>query len=203
MLRNPVGQVAGANQTTARDPFGLIGAEERSALARTAISMVPPGGTVGVGGGGAMAEFAGLLSRRGPLTVVTTALDVAVLLARAPGIALTVTAGETVPGTPNLAGPAAIRSLRDVYLDLAVVQADGLTEDGITSWDEPVAAMIGALMRRAAVVFVLAEARAIGHRAPAPVPGVPRRFSVITHASADGRILDELAGAGVAVVRAR
>lgn len=175
---------------------------ERERLALTAASMVPFVGTVGLGGGGMMSTFAHHLGPREGLAIITTALDVAVELANTPGIELTVAPGETIPGTQNLVGPSAMRALRSCSLDLAVVEADGVTEHELSMHEPRVAETIAAMMERAAHVIVLAEARAIDHRAGASVPYPRCPLSLVTHTSADGWILDRLAHAGVRIARA-
>jgi DeoR/GlpR family transcriptional regulator of sugar metabolism len=175
---------------------------ERERLALTAASTVPLVGIVGLGGGGIMSTLARRLGPREQLAIITTALDVAVELANTPGIELTVPAGETVPGTQSLVGASVIRVLRSHRLDLAVVQADGVTEHGLSVHDPRVAETMAVLMERAAHVTVVAEARAIGHRARVMVPGPRLPHSLVTHTSADGWILERLAHAGILITRA-
>lgn len=202
MVRNPLEPRAGVLWSTFAPLEHIHTDTERERLALTTASMVPLVGTVGLGGGGLMSTVAHHLGRHERLTVITTALDVAVELANAQGIELTVTAGETIPGTQNLVGPSALRTLRACRLDLAVVQADGVTEHGL-SVDEPrVAETIAALMKRSAHVIVLAEAGAIGHRARALLPYPRCPTSLVAHTSADGSILDGLDHAGVWIARA-
>jgi DeoR family transcriptional regulator, aga operon transcriptional repressor len=175
---------------------------EHESVARTAVNLVPAAGTVGVGGGCAMLAFARRLGRRDRLEVVTTSLGVAMELVGAPGIALAVTAGSTLPGTDHLVGPDVEGTLGAFHLDLAVVQVDGVVGRELSA-DEPlVARTIEAMVLRAAAVVVIAEACALGRRAPAPLHLEGRSYSLVAHTSADGAILRVLSDAGIRIARA-
>jgi DeoR/GlpR family transcriptional regulator of sugar metabolism len=175
---------------------------ERDSVARTAADLVPAASTVGIGGGGAMPAFARRLGQRDRLEVITTSLGVAMQLVGAPGIALTVTAGRTLPGTDDLVGPGAVETLDAFHLDLAVVQVDGVAEQGLSVREPLVARTIEAMALRAAAVVVIAEAGAIGRRASTPLRLSGRSYSLVAHTSADGPVLGVLAGGGIRIARA-
>jgi DeoR family transcriptional regulator of aga operon len=174
---------------------------ELDGVARTASDLVPAASTIGVSGGRAMPAFARRLGQRDRLAVVTTSLGVAMELVGAPGIALTVTAGRTLPGSDHLVGPDVVGTLDAFHLDLAVVQVDGVVDQGL-SLDEPlVARTIDAMILRAAAVIVIAEAGAIGRRASTPLRLSGRSYSLVAHTSADGAVVRVLAEGGVRIAR--
>jgi len=178
-----------------RNPARTRADAERDSVARTAVDLVPAASTVGVGGGCAMPAFARRLGQRDRLEVITTSLGVAMQLVGAPGIALTVTAGRTLPGTDDLVGPGAVETLDAFHLDLAVVQ-------GLSVREPLVARTIEAMALRAAAVVVIAEAGAIGRCASTPLRLSGRSYSLVAHTSADGPVLGVLAGGGIRIARA-
>ncbi len=176
---------------------------ERCALARTAARLVPSGARIGLGGGSSMRVLAHELARRGRLSVVTTALDVALELAPASGVELTVTAGEAVPGTPHLTGPESVRALEPLHLDVAVIQADGVTGDVVSVTDSRVGATIRALVERANRLIVLADSRAVGRLARFPVADSMTAHPLVAYASAGDPTIEAYARSGIDIALAR
>jgi DeoR family transcriptional regulator of aga operon len=203
MERNPLGHGGNVLWASVGPPTRSRLDAERDSVVRTAVDLVPAEGVLGIGGGCAMAAFAQQLGRRDRLAVITTSLHVAMQLVGAPGIELTVTAGHTLPGTDHLVGPGTVGTLMASRLDTAIVQVDGVAEEGL-SVDEPLIAMtIEAMVERADAIVVVAEACAIGRRASTPLPLAGRSYSLVAHTSADDSILDGLANAGIRIARAR
>jgi len=164
---------------------------------------VPSGARIGLGGGSSMQILAHELARRGRLSVVTTALDVALELAPASGVELTVTAGEALPGTPDLTGPESVRALEPFHLDVAVIQADGVTGDVVSVTDSRVGATIRALVERANRLIVLADSRAVGRLARFPVPDSMTAHPLVAYASAGDPTIEAYARSGIDIALAR
>ncbi len=161
--------------------------------------MLPPTGRVGIGSGHVMPDLAREIARMDGLQVVTTDLDVAVELAGAPGIALTVTAGEVISGTPYLAGAGCARTLETIRLDVAVIQVDGIQEAGLSIAEPRMIPTVRALLSRAARVIVVAEHDAFGRAARSPLAGLGRPSTLVAHTQPVGPIGDALARAGVTI----
>lgn len=107
---------------------------QKAAIALTAASLVEPGSSVVLSGGGTMAELAMALSSVADLTVFTNALPVAEVLhtSRREDLTVILTGGErTAHG--SLVGPWTTAGLRSLHVDWAFLGAQGLDEQaGVT-----------------------------------------------------------------------
>lgn len=142
--------------------------QAKATIARVAVDLVPPAGTVFVDAGTTCLALARLLVDRGPLTVVTRGLEAAVLLARATEIDVVMTGGRVQPLSHGVIGPLASLALDRLHFDVAFLGADaidpqrGLGEPTVEeTWVKEQAAA------RADHVAVLADCTKLGQHAPA------------------------------------
>src|SRR5699024_6149694 len=108
-------------------------AAAKTAIARTASAMVPPGASVGLSGGTTSTEVARALAARddiaartATLTVVTNAMNIAAQLALREQIKVVVTGGATGQRSYELVGPYADLVLRSLALDYAFISVRGI-----------------------------------------------------------------------------
>ncbi|MGH4033474.1 DeoR/GlpR family DNA-binding transcription regulator [Actinomycetota bacterium Odt1-20B] len=113
----------------------------KQAIARAAAELVPAGAVVGLTGGSTTSEVAQLLADRGPVTVVTNAVNIAAALVLRPDVALTVTGGTARKESYELVGPSAEKTLADHHTDIAFLGVDGISAaHGCTTHDQVEAA---------------------------------------------------------------
>jgi DeoR family transcriptional regulator of aga operon len=113
---------------------------------------VADGSVVGLTSGATRPGWPGPLDRTG-LTVVTNALNIAGELAIRSDLKLVVTGGTARPESYELVGPLAERTLEEMYLDVAIVGADGIAlDEGLTTHHEVEAHTNRVLLERARAV---------------------------------------------------
>lgn len=138
--------------------------EAKRALARRAREMVREGDTIFLDSGTTVAELATLVAEM-DLRVVTNSLDV--ILALADGLPRVHCVGGTHRReAASFIGPAAVRSLREVYIDRAFLGTSGIAADGSCSaWNALESEVKRAAIERARSVVVMADAEKIGRTA--------------------------------------
>ena len=172
--------------------------DAKSAIARAAVDLVPPEGTVFVDAGTTCLALARLLLDRGPLTVVTRGLEAAVLLSRSPGIDVVMTGGRVQPLSHGVVGPLASLALDRLHFDVAFLGADAI--DPVRGLGEPTVEETWVKEQAAAradQVVVLADASRLQQHAPAWLAVDPPWTVVMDAAPADA--LDRMESRGVVV----
>jgi DeoR family transcriptional regulator, aga operon transcriptional repressor len=179
----------------------LTAGDTNKAIARLAAHSVPDGAHVtAFTGGDITSEVARLLSGRTDLTVVTTALTIALDVASRGAAKLMVMGGVARPGSLELTGPWPEQIAQTINIGTLFIHGEGLSAaDGLTSSDEAQVRTTQALIARAQRVVVVAPGSAIGHVALTRIAGVDDVHEVVTDASAPGPHLSALQEAGIAV----
>ncbi len=184
--------------------------EQKAAIARAASALVKPGDTIGLCGGTTSTAIAEeLLARpdivaaeRDPaLTVVTNAVNIALLLATRPQIKTVVTGGVVQSRSYELVGPLAEQTLRGVSLDIAFIAANAFdVETGPSAHDEREAAINALMASRSRRAVIVVDSSKLGTRAFARL-GEPGQFdTIVTDARASDAHLAELRAAGYTAV---
>lgn len=175
---------------------------QKRAVARAAAELLAKGPiTVGLTGGTTTGEVARLLARRVDVTVVTNALDIAVLLGRRPRVRVIVTGGVIRPLSGELVGPLVTRTLAPFQLDAAVIGVDGLDAAvGLSTHDHLEAHANAAMIDAAAQVVVVADGSKIGRVLAAGIAPVTSVHRVVTDRTADPAAVAKLRAAGVRVL---
>jgi DeoR/GlpR family transcriptional regulator of sugar metabolism len=161
----------------------------KSAIAATAVGLVPPGGTVFLDAGTTCLALAQLLVDRGPLTVVTRGLEAALLLSRAEGVDVVVVGGRVQPLSHGVIGPLSALALDRYHFDVAFLGADAV--DPVRGLGEPTVDETWIKERAAAVadqVTLLADASKLDQPAPAWLPVEPSWTVVIDSAAPDAAV---------------
>jgi DeoR family transcriptional regulator of aga operon len=135
------------------------------------------------------------------VTVVTTALDVALELESHAGIKVIVTGGTLTRPQRSLIPPFATLLLRQINADVAFLACSGVdAKKGFTtqSWEE--AEVKQAIVAAASRVIVLADHAKLGHVATANIMELSQADRLITDTGADAESLRLLEQAGLTVV---
>ncbi len=109
---------------------------EKEAIARAAAALVEPGMVVAIDSGTTSWRVAAALKRKGPLTVITSALGVIEELGSAPGIELFCMGGQFRRENLDFIGDTVTEQLEKVHADIAFMGADSLIpERGLFATD--------------------------------------------------------------------
>jgi DeoR family fructose operon transcriptional repressor len=177
--------------------------EAKERIAKAALAELPAGGSVLLDAGTTTARLAELLPGDRDLTVVTNALPIALTLSVRPGLTLLLIGGRVRGRTLAAVDEWALRSLRDVYVDVAFVGTNGLSpERGLTTPDPAEAAVKRAMIAAARRVVVLADHTKVGERNFARFGDLEDVDVLVTDSGLDADDTARLEAAGVEVVRA-
>jgi DeoR family transcriptional regulator, fructose operon transcriptional repressor len=177
--------------------------EAKERIAKAALAELPAEGSVLVDAGTTTARLAELLPGDRDLTVVTNALQIALTLSVRPGLTLRLLGGRVRSRTLAAVDEWALRSLRDVYVDVAFVGTNGLSpERGLTTPDPAEAAVKRAMIAAARRVVVLADHTKVGERNFARFGDLEDVDVLVTDSGLDADATARLEAAGVEVVRA-
>jgi DeoR family transcriptional regulator, aga operon transcriptional repressor len=173
---------------------------EKRRIAAAAAALVTDGNAVGLSGGTTTTEVARALVDRQHLTVITNALNIAAELAIRPHIKIVVTGGVARSESYELVGPLAEATLREIFLDIVFIGADGISLDaGLTTHHEVEAHTNQALTDRARRVVAVADSTKIGLVRFARICPIGRLDDLITDDSLDPEAAQAFRNAGVAV----
>jgi DeoR family transcriptional regulator, aga operon transcriptional repressor len=171
------------------------------AIAKLAAHSLPAGPHVAaLTGGDITAEVARQIAARADLTIVTTALNIALDVATRGAATLMVMGGVTRPGSFELSGPWSEQIASSINIGTLFIQGEGVAAAaGLTCSDASQVRTVQALMERAQRVIVVALGSAIGHVALTRIAGASDVHEVITDGTAPGPELSALQHAGVTI----
>jgi DeoR family fructose operon transcriptional repressor len=136
-------------------------------LAELVVEQLPSRGTIFVGASPLTAAVAEALSRRPPaaatLTVVTTSVDVAVIVSRVESLQVYNVGGRVDASDRGQHGDWALTEIERFRMDLALLPASGLTVDGGVFAPSPLtAATTSAAVRASSAIWLLLEPESFG-----------------------------------------
>lgn len=175
----------------------------KDAIARTAAAMIDDGDRVLLDAGSTVGALGRLLASR-LLHVVTGNLPLVPILANAPPLDLVVLAGAVRPISMGVVGPLAELTLRRITVDKAFLGCDGVVAGrGLCEASADQTSLKELMAAQAADVFVLADASKLGRASQQFWALLPRRWTLITDATAtDEQIAPFVRHHGVQVIRA-
>ena len=175
--------------------------DKKEAIARKAAEFIKDGDRLILDSGSTVTEISKLLQGKRDLTIVTNALNIALVVGAEYGFDLFVTGGEFKAPTLSLTGEKAQASLQNVYVDKLFLATGGissnleLTYPGLA--DLPVKrAMIDA----ATTIYLVADSTKIGKRSFASLGSMKDVDVFITDAGIDDETKDRIMSLGVSVV---
>jgi DeoR/GlpR family transcriptional regulator of sugar metabolism len=174
---------------------------EKRAIALAATQLVTPGMLLALVGGTTCTALARMLRSLDDLTIVTSAINVALELQGQPNKRVIVTGGTLNRNSYELVGSQAIGSLENVHCEMAFLGASGMSpEYGLSMSDEPEAAVGRALIASADRAVVLADHTKLGKRGLVRVCPLEQLSLLITDARAAPEQLASLRRAGLEVI---
>jgi DeoR/GlpR family transcriptional regulator of sugar metabolism len=177
--------------------------DAKRAIGAAAAARVADGSTIALGAGTTVMAIASALAERRNITVVTNAINIAWELTHRPEIRLVVTGGVLREPSYALTGRAAEHALRDLFVDLAFVGANGVSPvHGFTTPNPEEAHITRALLGRAARSVVVADHSKWGRVAFAQIAQPSEVKTVITDDQAPPEMVESFRRIGVEVVTA-
>jgi DeoR/GlpR family transcriptional regulator of sugar metabolism len=136
---------------------------ERARIGRAAAALVEEDAVVMLDAGSTTTHFAKALSARGiRATVLTNSLDAALAAGACPTLRVVVAPGELSVVERGLYGPETAAFLRRFHVDLAVIGASGLTEEGPCEAESRAAWVKRAMLERAGRRMLLVDSAKFG-----------------------------------------
>jgi DeoR family fructose operon transcriptional repressor len=176
---------------------------EKQRIAKAALAELPAEGTVLLDAGTTTARLAELIPADRRLTVVTNALPIATVLAGRPNLTVLLIGGRVRGRTLAAVDAWALRSLRELLVDVAFVGTNGISPDhGLTTADTAEAAVKAQMLASARRTVVLADRTKVGNDQFARFGTLADIDLFITDDGLDPAGAAALEAAGLHVVRA-
>jgi DeoR family transcriptional regulator, fructose operon transcriptional repressor len=178
-------------------------AAEKERIARAALAELPAEGAILLDAGSTTSRLADILPRGRELTVVTNALPIASSLSIVPTITVLTVGGRVRGRTSAMVDAWALRTLSDIYVDVAFVGTNGISvERGLTTPDTAEAEVKRAMIAAARRVVVLADHTKVGNDAFARFGDLDQIDVLISDEGLDTQVAADLQAAGPRVVLA-
>ena len=175
--------------------------DEKRAIALAAMQLVTPGMTLALVGGSTCTALARMLRPVDELTIVTSAINVALELQGQSTKHVIVTGGTLNRNSYELVGSQAISSLENIHCQMAFLGASGMSpEYGLSMSDEPEAAVGRALIASTERAVVLADHTKLGTVADFAIAPLTVAARMVTDRGIDEEYRDDLRTMGVEVV---
>lgn len=176
---------------------------EKVRIGRAAAELLKPHQTVILDSGTTAAEIARAVKRanRGPLTVITHALNIAQEFVGITNISVIMIGGIMRHVAGCFVGPQAERMLRELHADHFFLGVDGLSCEMELSTPDLLEAQLNAMMMQISQeVTVIADASKLGKRSLSVISGIESVRRVITDSRAAPEMLEQIRQKGVEVV---
>lgn len=160
--------------------------EKKQIIGRKAAELIEKGETIILDSGSTTTEIAKNLIGRSGLTVITNALNIALMLGAEPGIEVIVTGGEFKPPTLSLTGQKAAIFFEDIHVDKLFLATAGISlRSGLTYPSLSDIVVKKAMIEAADVTYLVADSTKIGKNAFASLGALSLINYIITDPGID------------------
>jgi DeoR family transcriptional regulator, aga operon transcriptional repressor len=176
---------------------------EKTRIGQAAGELVQPNETVILDSGTTTAEIARhLKTRKLQVRVITNAMNIAMELANAPEVTVTVICGILRPVSLSFVGPQAETMVKELHADKLFLGVDGMdAETGPSTPDILEAQLNGWMVRAAREVNVVADSSKLGHRSVCRICPMESVRRLITDKRAPAEFVAALRNKGIEVVQ--
>jgi DeoR/GlpR family transcriptional regulator of sugar metabolism len=143
--------------------FNQTHLEEKIEIANKAITFINEGDSIILDSGSTTTEIAKLLARFKNLTVITNALNIALIVGENPNINLIMTGGEFKAPTLSLTGKMAADSLKEIHVNKLFLATAGISSDMRLTYPSLSDLLVkSAMIKSADKVYLVADSSKIG-----------------------------------------
>ena len=144
--------------------FNQTNMEEKVEIAQKAIKLINDGDSIILDSGSTTTEIAKLLKNFNQLTVITNALNIAMIVGGEPGINLIVSGGEFKAPTLSLTGDLAATVFKGIHVDKLFLATAGISDDMQLTYPSYSDLVVKtAMIRAAGKVYLVADSSKIGN----------------------------------------
>ncbi len=161
--------------------FNQVHLDQKKAIAQKAVSLIEEGDCIILDSGSTTTEIAKLLLDYRELTVITNALNIALILGENHGINLIVSGGEFKAPTLSLTGQLAADSFADVHVNKLFLATAGISPDFKLTYPSLSDLVVkSAMIKSAAKVYLVADSSKLGVSAFANLGPISLVHALIT-----------------------
>lgn len=172
-------------------PLNADNMEKKTAIGRKAASLIENGDTIILDSGSTTTEIAKQILGKKGLTVITNALNIALILGADPGIEVMVTGGEFKPPTLSLTGQKAADFLENIHVDKLFLATAGISlRSGLTYPSISDITVKKAMIDAADVTYLVADSTKIGKNSLASLGALSLIDYLITDQDIDPKHLE-------------
>jgi DeoR family glycerol-3-phosphate regulon repressor len=178
-----------------------IAADGKARIAATVASLIPDNSSLILNIGTTTEEVAQALRRHQGLMVITNNLNVAYILADAPGVEVVVTGGMVRKTDGGIVGAAAVDLIRQFKVDYAVVGTSAIDEEGtLLDFDYREVRVSQAILAQARTKILVADSTKFERRAPVQIGQMSDIDMFVTDAPVPSGVAEAIASSGVEVI---
>ena len=175
--------------------------EEKQRIALKALEFIKDGESIILDSGSTVTELAALLQQKKNLTVLTNALNIALLVGTNPGIQLMVTGGEFKPPTLSLTGVKAASFFESAFVDKLFLASGGIADTldlTYPSFNDLVVKR--AMINSAHETFLLVDSSKFGKASIASLGSLSQIDYIITDDKLDPQFMERIKAMGVKII---
>ena len=178
-----------------------IAADGKARIAAAVASLIPDKASLILNIGTTTEEVAQALRRHQGLMVITNNLNVAYILADAPGVEVVVTGGMVRKTDGGIVGAAAVDLIRQFKVDYAVVGTSAIDEEGtLLDFDYREVRVSQAILAQARTKILVADSTKFERRAPVQIGQMSDIDMFVTDAPVPSGVAEAIASSGVEVI---
>ncbi len=165
--------------------------EMKIKIGEKAASLIENGDTIILDSGSTTTEIARRILGKKGLTVITNALNIALILGADPGIEVIVTGGEFKPPTLSLTGQKAADFFQNIHVDKLFLATAGISlRSGLTYPSISDIIVKKAMIEAADITYLVADSTKIGKNSLASLGALSLIDFIITDAAIDSKHLE-------------
>lgn len=177
-----------------------LNAEEKRSIAKTAAAMIGRNDSIIIASGTSMLALARAIHPEGHLTVITSALNVALELSHHLNVEILQLGGQLRQNSSSVMGPYAEQILNDVSCSILFLGVDGIDlETGLTTTSLMEARLNQRMIDAAQVTIVLADSSKFGKRGLGKICALDQIQHIITDSGISPELVKLLEEKGVSV----
>jgi DeoR/GlpR family transcriptional regulator of sugar metabolism len=185
-------------------PLNTDNMDKKTAIGKKAASLIENGDTIILDSGSTTTEIAKQMLGKKGLTVITNALNIALLLGADPAIEVMVTGGEFKPPTLSLTGQKAADFLENIHVDKLFLATAGISlRSGLTYPSISDITVKKAMIEAADVTYLVADSTKIGKNSLASLGALSLIDYLITDPDIDPKHLEIFTENEVEVILAK